>query len=108
MSTTTTQEIDYTLAKEIFNQLKVSRVNGFPFFAYSGITPSLFSAEALYLKLPKNHGAFKSILISLDRATDTYNVNFYTHDESLKEQDRHTDIYVDQLVDLIVREMGIN
>jgi len=83
---------DYSIAQGIFRQLKCSKVNGFPFFAYSGIKPSIFSIDSLYLKLPKNPSSFKSILVTLNRATDTYDVNFYTHDESLKEQDRHRDI----------------
>jgi len=104
----TSQQTETKLvAKEIFKQLSASKVNGFPFFAYSGIKPSLFSETALYLKLPKNPSKFKSILVTLNLTTDTYDVNFYTHEDPLKSDDRHTDIYNDALVDLIVREMGI-
>ena len=101
-----TSEENY-IAKEIFLQLKASKVNGFPFFAYSGIKASVFSNTALYLKLPKNPSPFKSILVTLNITRDTYDVNFYTHEDPLKADDRHTDIYNDQLVDLIVKEMGI-
>jgi len=107
MNTSQQVKVDYTLATEIFEQLKASKVNGFPFFAYSGIKPSLFSARALYLKLPRNPSKFKSILITVN-AMDTYDVAFYTNTETLKAEDRHTDIYCDVLVELIVREMGIN
>ena len=110
MSTTqqNTVEQDNFYAKEIFSLLKASKVNGFPFFAYSGIKPTIFSSEALYLKLPRNPSKFKSILVTLNRATDTYDVNFYTHETTLKAEDKHDDVYVEQLVELIVREMGIN
>ncbi len=105
MNKTKTQNSE--VAQEIFRQLKVSRVNGFPFFAYSGIKPSIFSDTALYLKLPKNPSAYKSILIEYDYGSDTYNVNFYTDVEPLKATDRHTDVYADSMVDLIVSEMKI-
>ena len=104
----TTQTESSLVAKVIFLQLKASKVNGFPFFAYSGIKASVFSNTALYLKLPKNPSKFKSILVTLNIARVTYDVNFYTHDDPLKTDDRYTDIYNDQLVDLIVNEMGIN
>ena len=110
MSTTTqntTTENNF-YAHEIFSILNASKVNGFPFFAYSGIKPSIFSSEALYLKLPRNPSKFRSILVTLNRATDTYDVNFYTHENPLKAEDKHDDVYNSQLVELIVREMGIN
>ncbi len=105
---TTQQTQNNEVAKEIFSQLQTSKVNGFPFFAYSGIKASIFSETALYLKLPRNPSKFKSILVTLNLASDTYDVNFYTHADPLKADDRHTDIYNDMLVDLIVNQMGIN
>ncbi|MBL4817960.1 MAG: hypothetical protein JKY15_01835 [Deltaproteobacteria bacterium] len=107
MKTQSIQTKDNYKAEEIFSQLQASKVNGFPFFAYSGIKPSIFSTTALYLKLPKNPSKFKGILVTVTEM-DTYNVNFYTDDDPLKAEDRHTDIYAEQLVELIVREMGIN
>lgn len=108
-SMNTTQQTETKLvAKEIFKQLQASKVSGFPFFAYTGIKPSLFSENALYLKLPRNPSKFKSVLVTLNLATDTYDVDFYTHEDPLKADDRHTDIYNDSLAELIVREMGIN
>jgi len=107
MFKTQTQEIT-SFAHETFSQLRASKVNGFPFFAYTGIKASLFSEESLYLKLPKSPSPFKSILVVYEVAYDTYKVQFYTDDDPLKEKDIHRDVYADQLVDLIVREMGIN
>ncbi len=109
MSTTQAQE-NYFEAKEIFAQLKASKVNGFPFFAYTGIKSSLFSEESLYLKTPKNPGGYKSILVMYDRVSDTYKVTFYDH-ESIPKQDGEDvvrDVYADSLADLIVRKMGVN
>lgn len=108
MYSNTTQTEDTYYAQEIFRQLKASKVNGFPFFAYTGIQASIFSKESLYLKLPKNPSAFKSILVTYEVGPDTYKVSFYTHDDPLKEQDIHRDIYADQLSDLIVDQMGVN
>lgn len=95
------------VAQEIFRQLKVSRVNGFPFFAYTGIKASIFGDNALYLKMPKNPSAFKSALISYDYGSDTYKVSFYTHEDPCKGEDIHTDVYADSMVDLIISEMKI-
>jgi len=108
MRTATTQNKNTKVSEEIFSQLQASKVNGFPFFAYTGIKASIFSAESLYLKLPKNPSPFKSILVVYEYDSDTYKVQFYTHDEVLKEKDIHTDIYADGLAELIVREMGVN
>ncbi len=96
-----------TALDTIFSQLKSSRVNGFPFFAYTGIKASKFSDDSLYLKLPKNPSPFKSILVTYEYNSDTYKVQFYTHDDPLKKKDIHNDIYADGLADLIVREMKI-
>ena len=95
------------VAKQIFKELELSRVNGFPFFAYTGVKPSIFSAESLYLKLPKNPSEFKSILILYDYVRDTYKVQFYTDDEPLRKEDIYPDIYVGHLADLIVEKMGV-
>ena len=106
---TTTENRNYFHAKEIFEQLKASKVNGFPFLAYSGAKAALFSEESVHLTLPKNPGNYKSILIIYERASDLYKVMFYDH-ESIPKQDGddvHTDVYADSLVDLIVDKMGI-
>ena len=106
MKTQQSQEIK-SYADEIFSLLKISKVNRFPFFAYTGIKASKFGEESLYLKLPKNPSKFKSILVIYEIGSDTYKVQFYTHDDPLKKEDIHTDIYFDQLVDLIINQMGI-
>ena len=96
------------VAEEIFRQLKASKVHGFPFFAYTGIKARIFSEESLYLKLPQNPSPYKSILVQYDYCQDLYKVQFYTHDEPLKEKDIHRDIFVDELVDLIITKIGVN
>jgi hypothetical protein len=104
---TTQQTQSNFAAKEIFSQLAASKVNGFPFFNYTGIKASIFSETALYLKLPKNPSPFKSVLVTYEYDSDTYTVQFYTHDDPLQKKDIHSDIYFDGLADLIVREMGV-
>jgi len=99
MSNTTTQNTE--IAKEIFRQLQASKVNGFPFLAYTGLKPQIFSATELYLKAPRNPNKVKNILVSYSHARDTYTVLF-------NGSQRHEDIYADVLAEMIVREMGVN
>jgi len=97
--TITTQNNE--VAEEIFRQLKASRVNGFPFFAYTGVKPQIFSETALYLKVPRNPKKISNVLIQYENGSDTYTVIF-------NGSDRHEDIYADGLSEMIVREMGVN
>ena len=97
---TTTQQENNEVAKEIFNQLNASSVNGFPFLSYTGLKARIFSETELYLKAPTNPNHIKNILIQYDYGSDTYTVIF-------NGSDRHTDIYADQLSEMIVRKMGV-
>lgn len=102
MSQTTQQ--DNFVAKEIFSQLNASRVNGFPFFAYTGIKPQIFSSTELYLKCPKgNPGKVNNIMISLN-VMGTYDIVFNGKKGLIS---RHEDIYADSMVELIVSKMGV-
>ena len=71
MSQTTQQ--DNFVAKQIFSQLNASRVNGCPFFNYTGIKPQIFSSTELYLKCPSNPGKVNNVMISLNER-DTYDI----------------------------------
>lgn len=102
---TTQQTQNNEVAKEIFSQLQASKVNGFPFFAYSGIKASIFSTTKLHLKAPRNPKRIKNILINYQYGSDTYTVIF---NGSNKHEDIFDDVYADGLADLIVREMGVN
>jgi len=98
---TQTQQIESNeVAQEIFRQLKVSSVNGFPFLAYTGARAQIFSDSALYLKTPRNPGGVKNVLIQYDYGSDTYTV-------IINGSQRHEDIYADVLSEMIVREMGV-
>ncbi len=98
MKTQQTQNTE--VAEEIFRQLHASKVNGFPFLAYTGAKPQIFSETALYLKTPRNQGNVRNVLIQYDYGSDTYTVIF-------NGSDRHEDIYADVLSEMIVREMGV-
>ena len=101
MSTTT--QTENFVAKEIFSQLNASRVNGFPFFAYTGVTPQIFTATELYLKVPRNPGKVANVMIS-HNVMDTYDIIINGKKGLIS---RYEDIYADAMVDLIVRVMGV-
>lgn len=100
MSSTNHVENNAEVAKEIFNQLNASKVNAFPFFAYTGIKASIFSATELHLKCPRNPGNVKNVLISYEYGSDTYTIVF-------NGSDRLDDVYADAMVEIIVRKMGV-
>lgn len=94
------QNEKYQVAQEIFEQLRLSKVNGFPFYAYTGLKPQIFSTTELYLKAPRNPKKVKNVLVQYDYGSDTYNVIF-------NGSERLTDVYFDQLSEIIVNRMGI-
>ena len=96
----TTQTQNTEVAEEIFRQLRVSSVNGFPFIAYTGVKAQIFSDSALYLKAPRNPGGVKNVLIQYDYGSDTYTV-------IINGSQRHEDIYADVLAETIVKVMGV-
>lgn len=101
-----TQEITQT----ILDQLKASRINGLPFFAYTGIKGiSRINENTLaLLKIPRNPGKIKLIIIKYIPARDTYNLLFFNKlqltDHPIFNFD---DIYFDMLSDIISDKMGI-
>ena len=101
---TTTTEKNF-VAKEIFDQLSYNKVNGFPFFGFTGLKPSIFSPTELHLKAPRNPGKVDNILVSYDHSTDTYNVAFNGKKGIIT---RLTDVYVSELAAMIVSQMGVN
>lgn len=100
MNTTQQTESNF-VAKEIFSQLSASKVNGFPFFAYSGIKAQIFSDTELYLKCPRNPGKVTNVLVSYNMGSDTYTV-------LVNGSERLEDIYADGLADIIIGKMGVN
>jgi hypothetical protein len=101
-----TQEIPET----ILEQLKHSRVNGFPFFNYTGINDYvMLGNEAVMLKnIPRNPNKISGVQVSYDHGSDTYNVYFETGKFPRNKRTKgYSDVYVDQLADLISSEMGV-
>ena len=92
------------IPEEILRQLEVSKINGFPFFSYTGIKEYLmYGNEELWLKkIPKNPKGIEVVKVIYD-LTDTYKVIF----QGKTKRYGFSDVYVDQLADLIVREMGV-
>lgn len=103
---THTQEIP----EIILDQLKQSKVNGFPFFAYTGINDyNLEGNEILYLKnLPKNPNEITSVQITYDSGMDVYKLATFQKNQRTIPKQEYPEIYFDQLAEIIVKEMGVN
>ena len=96
------QELE--VAETILDQLKQSKVNGFPFFAYTGIKKFVLLEDGLLLRLPKNPKHYEKVEIFYDYGQDLYDVSFYKLSvpiESVK------GVFFDQLAHLIVEKMGV-
>ena len=102
MSTEQAQD-EYFVAKEIFRQLQASKVNGFPFFAYTGIKSIEKTQNGLTLHFPKNPSKFCRVDITLNDM-DTYDLKFINPKKSAYEVD---DLYWDQLAQVIAMNMGV-
>jgi len=90
----------------ILEQLQASRVNGFPFFAYTGIKKYiLYGNEELILHLPTNPSKYTSLSVVYDRGQDLYDIIFKQSGLPIK---KIQGIYCDQMAEIIIREMGIN
>ena len=101
------QTHDTTVQDTIIEQLKASRVNGFPFFAYTGIRDFVMMGETeLKLSCPRNPGHVKYFVVAYIRGSDTYRLSFYKKGDFVPFS-IVDDVYFDQLSDLIVREMKV-
>lgn len=97
---------NFEVTQELFRQLNASKVNGFPFLAYTGAKPSLdIENTAVFLKMPRNPKGVKNVLISYDYGRDTYTI--VINGRKSDGESKFTDIYADMVSDLIVREMGV-
>ena len=98
------------IPKTILEQLKQSRVGGFPFFNYTGINDYvLVGNEAVMLKnIPKNPNKITGVDIYYDRGRDAYNIYFekgiFPRNQRVK---GYKEVYVDQMAEIIVKEMGV-
>ena len=95
------------VAETIMSQLKQSKVNGFPFFNYSGAKDFVGAENFLQFSIPNKKRVAK-IRIVLD-AQDLYNLEFYKKKGFEMIKSKSVDgIFADQMVDIIVKELGIN
>jgi hypothetical protein len=98
---------DTTVQDTILEQLQAGRVNGFPFFAYTGIKNFVaFGEKELKLSCPRNPGHVKYIIIAL-LPSDTYRISFYKKGDFVPFA-TVDDVYFDHLVEIIVKKMGVN
>lgn len=97
------------VAEEIMSLLKMSKVNGFPFFMYSGAHEFVGGDNFLQFRIP-NRKRIAKIRIVLDEAQDLYNLEFYKKKGSfeMKKSKSIDGIFFDQVAEIIVRELGIN
>lgn len=105
MSQTITQEIPET----ILEQLKQSRVNGFPFFAYTGIKGFvLMGNDSLMLKnIPRNPNKITNVTVAYDAGQDLYNVYLFQKNQATIPHKQYDGIFCDQLAEIIARDMGV-
>lgn len=96
------------VAGEIMSQLKQSKVGGFPFFAYSGAKDFVGAPNFLQFSIP-NKKRIAKIRVVLDEAQDLYNLEFYKKKGFEMIKSNSVDgIFAEQMVEIIVRELGIN
>lgn len=96
------------IVQTIAEQLKASKVHGFPFFLYTGIKVVGRSGEnTLVLQCPRNPRRIKFIWIKLN-VMDTYDLELWIPKRNGDvEKIQINDIYADMMSEIIVREMGI-
>lgn len=99
----------FEIQETILEQLKQSKVNGFPFFAYTGINDYVMGGDTeLKLDFPKNPNKLTHVWINYNYGTDAYDLTFCRNNINLDIAAKHTEIYFDQLAEVIVFEMGVN
>jgi hypothetical protein len=94
---------DYTIVKTLHQQLNQTRINGFPFFAYTGIKPTIISQTDMNLKPPTNPNKVSSINVHYNKGTDEYDVRI----QSGKKIEEINGLQWDNLGNVIVDKMGV-
>lgn len=104
------QQANFEVQETILNQLKASKVNGFPFFAYTGIKSFTMEGEdTLMLKnIPSNPNGITNVVIVYDYGRDSYRVHTFKKNQRTIPSNSYEDIYFDALSSIIVDEMGVN
>jgi len=100
---------DHEIPQIILDQLKNSKVHGFPFFAYTGIKGfTMVGNESLMLvKIPRNPKSVTNITISYDETQDLYNLYLFRKHQSTIPQAEYQGLFFDQLVEIITKSMGV-
>ena len=94
---------DYFYVQELHKQLHHTKINGFPFFAYTGIKPTIISETDLHLKPPPNPNRITAINVHYNHGSDEYDVRF----QSGKKIEEVEGLQWDNLGSEIVRRMGV-
>ena len=94
---------DYSYVQTLHKQLNQTKINGFPFFAYTGIKPTIISETDLNLKPPTNPNKVSSINVHYNHGTDEYDVRF----QSGKKIEQVNGLQWDNLGSVIVERMGV-
>jgi len=110
------QTENFEVQETILEQLKASKVNGFPFFAYTGIKNFVMAGDnpednpQLKLDCPSNPNHVSHIWITYKRGADVYELAFCKNNNNFDlthEEGKFSEVYCDQLAEIIVREMGV-
>jgi len=98
------------ITHDMLHELEISKIRGFPFFAYTGIKDVYEyydlakDLHELWLEhIPKNPKGIKNIKLQYDPSNDSTTILFFT------KKGFHTvkEVYVGQLAHIIVGEMGV-
>lgn len=82
----------------------MSKLNGFPFFAYSGIKPLSRMDNGIVLQCPRNPAMVKYIEFTLN-GKDLYDLKFYNSKGDLKATEN--DLYAEMVANIIGKTLGI-
>ena len=97
-----------TPAQILLEQLKAAKVNGFPFFAYTGAMHVSQTDNMLTMQMPSNPQKIAIVTVMYVKVTDTYTVLFYQRPKIASEiKSVVENVYVDQLAETIARGTGV-
>ncbi len=100
---------DTTIQDTIVDQLRASKVNGFPFFAYTGIKDFVMEGEdtIMFKKIPRNPSHITNVVIIYDFGRDSYRIHLFQKHQRTIPYASFEDIYFDQMAHLIAEKMGV-
>jgi hypothetical protein len=105
-----TSEDPHQIPQTALNQLLASKVNGFPFFKFTGIKGFLLEGnDTLTLKdIPRNPNRIKRVKVVFDQGQDLYNLVFFKEKNNISfVSKRENGVFFDQMAEIIAREMGV-